>query len=135
MDRHHGFTLIELMIVVAIISVLATIALPAYHNYVARSQMTAALADISGGKSSFESKLLAKSTVTTDPAHVGLRSATTRCSSITLDSSSNGFIRCAVIGNPTVNGRTITLQRASATQRWTCTTNLADTSLAPSGCQ
>lgn len=135
MDRQRGFTLIELLTVIAIIAILSAIALPAYQNYVARSQMTAALADITSGKSTFESELLADSTVTTDPSRVGLRSATTRCSSITLDSSANGFIRCVVSGSPAINGRTITLQRTSATQRWTCTTNLADTSLVPAGCQ
>ena len=49
-----GFTLIELMIAVAIIGVLAAISIPLYQNHVAKTQITAAVSELNGAKPQYE---------------------------------------------------------------------------------
>ena len=57
MNAQKGFTLIELMIVVAIIGILAAIAIPQYQNYVARSQVAEAFTLMNGAKTAVQDNL------------------------------------------------------------------------------
>lgn len=58
-----GFTLIELMIVVAIIGILAAVAIPQYQDYTARAQVTRAVSEISALKTAAEAAILEGKTI------------------------------------------------------------------------
>lgn len=127
-----GFTLIELMIVVAIIGILAAIAIPAYQDYVARSKWAAALAEIAPAKTGFEVALNdgLTPTLTSPPAagssFIGVQANNTNTTvAITAADATAGTdanITATIVNGPAaVAGTTITLTRSTATGAWTCT--------------
>ena len=59
-DKDKGFTLIEMMIVVAIIGVLAAIAYPSYQNYVIKTKRTDMMSEMQNIASEIESRKLAQ---------------------------------------------------------------------------
>lgn len=155
-NMQQGFTLIELMIVVAIIGILAAIAIPQYQNYVIKSQVTRAIAEASDLKTAVETCIdNGQTTAVQNTGAVGDCVSPATGSSILTGASQNANVVVpagtgvpviafpttstatiiATLGNSvngSVVGNTITLAR-DLNGNWTCASTVANAAWLPSG--
>jgi type IV pilus assembly protein PilA len=100
--QQGGFTLIELMIVVAIIGVLASIAVPQYQNYVGRAQVSEAITLASSAKTSVSIYYITKGSFPKSLASAGLSDTTKGTYVTSMTISGDGVIAVKMRGNSPV---------------------------------
>lgn len=126
MTRSRGFTLIELMIAVAIVAVLAAIAIPSYSEYIRRSRITEAVSALSGMRVKMEQFFQDQRTYvgacvagTVAPPVTGLKYFTVACGNLSATTytitATGGCPACAAPDN-SMTGFTFTINEANARQ-------------------
>ena len=136
-NTQKGFTLIELMIVVAIIGILAAIAIPQYQNFIARSQVTEAVNLLGGAKTAIEEKVSQDSSYPDTVQaliDLGIKTSSKYVQALTTNGISNqetGSITAQMAGSgiaKPIQGFTVSMHRAEG-GNWTCTQGKTGTSL------
>ncbi len=142
----QGFTLIELMIVVAIIGILAAIAIPAYQDYTIRAKITEALTLASSAKTSVSEYYISLGSMPLDENAAGIDATGTVYATPVVQqmnyaqtSTSVGVITIAIndIGGATSAGDTFTMTGSgtNAGVTWLCAAGSIDTKYLPASCR
>ena len=136
-----GFTLIELMIVVAIIGILAAIAIPAYQDYTIRAQVSDGMSLASGGKTAVSEYKMTKGTYPADNAAAGMATDTDiKSKYVSQVTVANGLITVTYNGpeaNTKLKPKTLLLSPVSnvGSIDWTCKGGTVESKYLPSSCR
>ncbi|MBY6191409.1 pilin [Microbulbifer agarilyticus] len=139
MKKQQGFTLIELMIVVAIIGILAAVAIPQYQNYISKSQVSRVMGEVGALRTVTETCMmdgLADTACDFGWNDSNLLGATLQTGlTATIDLTANTASLAATFGGnsaASINGKGLTWNR-DANGTWSCSTTV-DTKYQPVGC-
>ncbi|HEZ5686891.1 TPA: pilin [Neisseria meningitidis] len=121
-----GFTLIELMIVIAIVGILAAVALPAYQDYTARAQVSEAILLAEGQKSAVTEYYLNHGTWPKNNTSAGVASSSTIKGKYVKEVTvANGVITATMLSsgvNKEIQGKKLSLwaKRQDGSVKWFC---------------
>ena len=134
--QQSGFTLIELMIVVAIIGILAAIAIPAYQDYTLRAKVTEGINLAAAAKSAVSEYYVSQGSFPTDNAAAGLNT-TIKSDYVSSVTVSAGKITVTLAGPTEISGKTFTLTPtyADGAIKWTCATGTVEKKYLPANCR
>jgi len=164
MNNQKGFTLLELMIVVAIIGILSAIAVPQYQNYVAKAQTTRLMAELGGLKTMVDICLFDANECAFDAPETSLLGVAGTYTGNAIAAQGVGNHKPTVLIAPTtgsanisgtfasgassvLSGKTMQWHRNSTTLTaaqvtaghipggWSCETIISEAGLVPAGCK